>query len=185
MAEQEEMKNEEKGGGSRNKKILIVTVIAVAAVIVVLVGIIIYLVNGRDEDESKREVIVTTENADALLEELFEEQETELEDPGHYTVAQNFGWIFPNSKSASVNAKVHNDESNSTPVYFDMVLEEDESVVLFESPVIPVGGSLEEIVLNQDLEPGTYNCVMIYHLVDENQNTLSTVRLTNTITIEN
>ena len=62
-------------------------------------------------------------------------------------------------------------------VYFDVVLAEDEEHVIYSSPVIPRGGRLEEIALDEVLEAGTYDCVMIYHLIDEEQNTISTLRV--------
>jgi hypothetical protein len=80
---------------------------------------------------------------------------------------------------------VENRENNLTPVYFDVFLEEDESHVLYRSPVIPLGESIESITLDEDLDPGVYACVAEYHLIDEDQNTLSTVRVGLTINVEN
>jgi hypothetical protein len=43
---------------------------------------------------------------------------------------------------------------------------------------------MENITLDEDLDAGTYDCVCIYHLVDENQNTTSTLRVGLTIVVD-
>lgn len=103
---------------------------------------------------------------------------------GYYTVTMNPTWHFKTGDSASYDAVVINAEDNTNDVYFDIVLEEDESQVLYSSPVIPLGGQLENIELDETLDAGIYNCVVIYHLVDEEQNTLSTLRVTLQIVVE-
>ena len=87
-------------------------------------------------------------------------------------------------KEVSYDAVVENVAKNTNDVYFDIVLEEDEEKVLYKSPVIPRGGRLEEIILDDTLDAGTYNCVVIYHLIDEDQNTLSTLRVALEIIVE-
>jgi hypothetical protein len=79
---------------------------------------------------------------------------------------------------------VENVEKNTNDVYFDILLAEDESHVIYQSPVIPRGGHIEKIALDEDLEPGTYDCICVYHLIDEDQNTISTLRVTLTIIVE-
>jgi hypothetical protein len=69
-------------------------------------------------------------------------------------------------------------------VYFDLVLAEDESKVLYKSPVITRGAVLENFALDTTLEAGTYNCVVIYHMVDADQNTLGTLRIAVTAIVE-
>jgi hypothetical protein len=80
---------------------------------------------------------------------------------------------------------VQNRESNTNDVYFDVFIEGDEENAIYESPVIPLGGELQNIALDKELDEGTYDCVMVYHLVDEDQNTVDTLRVTVTIVIEN
>ena len=85
---------------------------------------------------------------------------------------------------SSYDAVVENVETNTNDVYFDIVLENDEETVLYKSPVIPRGSRLEDIALDEPLEAGTHNCVVIYHLIDEEQNTLSILRIALEIIIE-
>lgn len=167
QGQEQEQKKKKKGG------------ILVAIVIIALIGVIIYLLLSRKPEEERRNVLVTPENVESVLEEA---QEAEM--AGYYTVTMNPVWHFATGKSASYDAVVINAEENTNEVYFDVVLEEDESQILYSSPVIPLGGKLEKIELDETLEAGTYNCVVIYHLVDEEQNTLSTLRVTLQIVVE-
>jgi hypothetical protein len=96
----------------------------------------------------------------------------------------NNEWHFPDGKSASTDAYVENITENRDDVYFDLFLAGNEDHAIYESPVIPRGGVLESFALDTPLEAGSYDCIMIYHMVDENQNTLSTLRVTVTVIIE-
>lgn len=158
----------------------IVIGIVIAVIIVILVGIIIYLLQSRNSQnevpaEKPRNVVITPENVESVLQEIDEAQETV--DPGYYTVTMNPTWHFTSGNEASYDAVVENVETNTHDVYFDIVLESDEEKVLYKSPVIPRGGKLQEITLDETLDAGSYDCVAIYHLIDENQNTLSTLRI--------
>lgn len=158
----------------------IVIGIVIAIIIVILVGIIIYLLQSRNSQnevlaEKPRNVVITPENVESVLQEIDEAQRTV--DAGYYTVTMNPTWHFTSGNEASYDAVVENVETNTHDVYFDIVLESDEEKVLYKSPVIPRGGKLQEITLDETLDAGSYDCVAIYHLVDENQNTLSTLRI--------
>lgn len=160
--------------------------IVVGVVIAALVGVIVYLLATRNAQpkEEPRNVVITQENAERVLEEINEMGNAASVAPGYYTVTMNPTWHFKTGAEASYDAVVENVEANTNDVYFDVVLESDEEDVLFKSPVIPRGGRLEEITLDEELEPGTYPCVVIYHLIDEDQNTLSTLRVTQNIIVE-
>ena len=83
----------------------------------------------------------------------------------------------------SDNAYVENAESNTNSVYFDVTRTDTEETI-FESPILPVGSHLENITLDSDLPAGTYDCVVTYHLLDEEENSISTLKLTVTIIVE-
>lgn len=179
MSRQENKQNLERKGG--NKNVVIVAAIAIV-IIAVLVGVIVFLL--KPQEEEKRNVVITPEN----VEEVVEQIETEGKNfvaPGYYTVTMENVWHFASGDQVSEDAFVINVEENTNDVYFDIVLAEDEEYTIYRSPVIPRGGRLEEIALDEVLSAGTYDCILIYHLVDEEQNTISTLRIALTIVIEN
>lgn len=167
--QEQEQKKKKKGG------------ILVAIVIIALIGVIIYLLLSRqpEPENERRGVLVTPENVEDVLEEA-----NKSVPEGYYTVTMNSTWHFANSREASYDSVIENVEGNTHDVYFDVVLAEDEGKVLYSSPVIPRGGRLEAVELDEALDAGTYDCVVIYHLVDEEQNTISLLRVALQIVIE-
>lgn len=164
-------KKERKGG----KNLLIVCAVII---IVILIAVIAVLLN--QEETPKRDVVVNEDNAEEVAKVLLDEETVQ---PGTYEVTMNSTWNFKDGKSASDNAYVENATVNTNDVYFDVELS-DTGKVIYESPVIPRGSYLEEITLKEDLEAGTYDCVLTYHLIDENQNTVSTLTMGLTIVVE-
>ena len=160
--------------------------VGVAVVMAALVGVIVYLLVTRTTGvkEEPRNVVVTQDNAEKVLNDLKEMEKVESVAPGYYTVTMNPTWHFKTGAETSDDAVVENVEANTNDVFFDIVLEEDENKVLYKSPVIPRGGKLKDIALDEQLSAGTYPCIVVYHLIDENQNTLSTLRVSLNIVIE-
>lgn len=177
------------GNKSENNKNNGKLLIALCVVIVVLLAVVIVLLVSKGETsvktvsdvEEKRNVVVNAENAEEIAAEMAEEDYVE---PGYYTVNMATEWHFAAGDSVSDNARVDNVAGNTNPVYFDVFLAEDESEPIYSSPVIPVGSFLENIAMDNPLGAGTYDCVMVYHLVDDDQNTISTLRVTMKITVD-
>ena len=71
---------------------------------------------------------------------------------------------------------MENAEANENPVYFD-IARSDTDEMIYESPVIPVGDHLDDITLDKELPDGTHDCVMTYHLLDDEEETVSTVKV--------
>ncbi len=144
-------------------------------VIVALLGVVIFLLfRGQDEEEPKRRsVVVNEDNVDEVLESL----EEGYVPPGYYEVTMNSTWNFESGDAPSTNAYVENTQTNANPVYFDVV-REDTGETIYESPIIPVGSHLNEIVLDTALDAGTYDCILTYHLLDEEEQDISTLQLT-------
>lgn len=156
----------------------------IAIIIVLLVVLIVLLVRRQEEPEeqTRRNVVVTQENAEAVAEEMVNQGEVPQ---GYYASRMSTTWHFSSGDAISEDAYVENASDNTNDVYFDVFLSSDETTPILESPVIPIGAKLENIALDTVLEAGTYDCVMVYHLVDENQNTISTLRVGFTIIVEN
>lgn len=168
----------------------ILLILCVVIIIALLIAIVILLLKNRSDmnmssDEAasspKRNVVVNEENAEEVAEDILNRN---VVVPGTYEVTMNSTWNFPDGKSSSDNAYVENSTANTTPVYFDLLLADTEEVI-YQSPIIPVGSYLNDIKLDKDLDAGTYDCVLIYHLVDEEQNTLSTLRMAVTVVVVN
>lgn len=166
----EEVKDKKKGG-----KIAIV----ICIIVIMALCIIIYLLLHREDDKKKRDVVVNEENVERVLSELEERVPA-----GSYQVAMNSTWHFENGKASSDNAYVENAAANTNPVYFD-ITRSDTGETIFESPIIPVGNHLNDITLDTELPAGTYDCVMTYHLLDDEEETISTVRVGLKIVIQN
>lgn len=170
-----------------SKKIVIIGVIIALVMVAMLVTIIVLATSkGKNDkaEETSRPVLVTEDNAEEVLDEIKEQDAAASVDPGYYTVTMNTTWHFESGDVASYDAIVENVESNTNDVFFDILLESDESVVLYKSPIIPRGGRLKDIALDEVLPAGTYPTVVEYNLVDENQVSISTVRVGLTIVVE-
>jgi len=164
-----------KGGG---KKVIIgVGVVAVAAA--VGIGAFFATRGGAEEPEEKKKV-VTADTADEVVSEMMSPDEGNI--PQEYTVTQNSEWTFADGKSESDNAYVENAKENQTDVYFDLIVDETGEVV-YSSPVLERGAVLENFKLDTPLEAGEYDCTVQYHLVDEDQNTLTTTNVGTTVKV--
>ena len=182
-----------KGGG---KGLIIGGVILI--IVLLLVVIILLLTRSKNNDvipetqpvsesavednANEERSVITAENAEEAVTEMLAGLPANI--PTSYTVTQNSDWNFPDGVSASSNAYVENDPSNETPVYFDIVVDETGETV-YSSPVLELGAKLESIKLDKELPQGTYPCTMTYHLVDDQQNTLTTVSVGVNLVIEN
>lgn len=163
--------------GKGGKIVLVLCIL----LIFVLIGVIIYLLMNKDEDEKKRNVVVTEENVEDVVAQLSDQQKVPV---GSYQVTQNPTWKFPDGTSASTNAYIENTGTNNNSVYFDVALTETEEII-YESPILPVGSHLENITLDKDLDSGEYDAVVIYHILDNSGESMSTVRVGITIVVNN
>lgn len=157
-----------------------VGIIILIVVILILVGVILYLLSRKPEEE-RRNVVVTPDNVEEVIKQMEDEDFVE---PGYYTVTMNYDWHFATGDAVSEDAYIENMTENTNAVYLDLFLASDEEKAIYKSPVIPVGSSLRDIALDQKLDAGTYDCVAVYHLIDDDQNTISTLRVTVTVIVE-
>lgn len=178
---------EKQSQGSKGRMLLIFCAVVIIALLIIIV---VLLVKGNNSTNTisteaasspKRNVIVNEENAEKVAEEIVNQKTVA---PGTYRVTMNSTWNFQDGASSSDNAYVENSTANTNAVYFDLQLADSEEVI-YQSPVIPVGSHLTDIKLDKDLDAGTYDCVLIYHLVDDEQNTLATLRMTVKVVVAN
>ena len=172
------MSNEvEKGRKKKGGRIAL----AICIILIIALCLVIYfLLHKEDEDDKKkRDVLVNEDNVEEILSEI--EERTPM---GSYQVTMNSTWYFENGKAKSDNAYVENAKANSNSVYFDVTRSDTQETIL-ESPIIPVGEYMSNITLDEELPAGTYDCVMTYHLLDDDEETISTVRVGLSIVIQN
>lgn len=174
MSDKSERRNT--GKDKKNKKEIIIGVIIIA----VLLGVIIFLLM-RDKEEPKRNTVVTKDNVDKVVDDMLNDEYVQ---PGYYSTSMSTIWHFATGDAISEDAYVANVEENTNDVYFDVFLADNEEEAILESPILPRGSELDNIALDTPLSAGTYDCVMVYHLVDEEQNTVSTLRVGFTIVVE-
>ncbi len=173
-----EPKNNEEAKKKGGKIVLIICIVIILA----LIGVVIYLLTNKDgEEQGRRNVVVNEDNVEEIIEQM---QDSDRVADGYYEMTMNSTWYFENGTTPSENAYVENTVTNTNAVYFD-IMRSDTEETIFESPIIPVGSHMEEITLDKDLDAGTYDCVLVYHLMDEEyENEISTVRVSVTIVIE-
>lgn len=174
MSEQRESNSNRKGG----KFVLAACVV----VIVVLLVVVAYLLMNRQEDEepANRNVVVNEDNVEEILAQMEEKESVPV---GYYETTMNSTWHFENGNAPSDNAYVENATTNTNAVYFDVIRVDTEEVI-YESPILPVGSHLENISLDAELPSGTYDCLVTYHLLDEENKSISTLKVTVTVVID-
>lgn len=161
---------------------IVVAVIATVGGIVAIASLSGGNDSGKDsKDNTAYNLVVTPDNIDEIL----AENETNKVAAGTYDVSMNSTWKFENARTASKNASVDNVASNRNTVNF-VVTRNDTGAVIYESPYLPVGSSLANIKLNDEsLAKGTYPCTVMYRLVDDDYNEISTVNISISVVIEN
>lgn len=179
--------------GNKGTKILI---IVFAVVVVLLIGTVIVLANNvkkAKEENSKsaeiqetgyRQTVINEETADQVVEDMFTEDDNVVGMPSSYETVMTTTWHFPDGESESTDAYVENSKANSTSIYFDVRLSDTQENI-YESPVLPLGTHVDKIKLMKDLDPGTYDCELTYHLIDDEQNTLGTIDVVVTVIVAN
>lgn len=162
----------------------IILIVGVIVVVAVLVGVICYLALRKEPEQESRNynTVVTPENVEEIISQLDEAEYTPV---GSYEVMMNTDWVFPDGTSPATNAYVENSVNNRNTVYFTIALETDRETDIYDSPFIEPGSYIEEIVLDVDLPAGTYDAVLTYHLVDEQETEISHVSVSITLTVSN
>lgn len=177
--------------GKSNKILIIVF----AVIVVILLGAVVVLANNvkkakeeadnLNKEPEKRQTVVTEENAEVFVEELFSEDDTaQVSAPSTFDMVMTNPWNFADGESESRDAYVENAKENKTPIFFDVRIADTQETI-YESPVLPLGTHVDKIKLLKDLDPGTYDCELTYHLIDDEQNTLGTIDVVLTVIVEN
>lgn len=163
---------------------LVVLVVVLLLVLIVLAGVIIFLLTRSKEPTIEpsptggRGTVVTEDNAAEIKEQIA--NATPVPD-GSYVTSMSIDWHFDGTTSK--DAYVANAVENTRTVYFDLFLF-DTNELLYSSPYIPVGAELKGVTLDKELEPGTYETILVYHLVDDGEKEVSTLSIALDIYVE-
>ena len=172
------MSNSGPNKGSKSQTYII---IILALLVVVAIGVILFLVTGKDDTVIKedpsggRGTVVTKDNIDEVLNDM---KNSETVQDGSYTASMSINWHFDAKESK--DAYIANVTENTRTVYFDLFLA-DTNELIYSSPYIPVGAELKGVTLDKELDPGTYETILVYHLVDDDKQELSTLSIALTI----
>lgn len=163
----------------KKSKTTIILLIVLIVVVLVAAGIIIYLLTREDDKPDDgppdgRGTVVTEDNLDEIL------KATQNPD-AYYTTSMSIDWHFKGKTSS--DAFVENVTKNSRTVYFDLV-RTDTGEMIYSSAYIPVGKKLNGVTLEKELEPGTYDTIMTYHLVDDDKKEVASLSVGLTIFVE-
>jgi len=169
-----------------SRALVVIGILILAALVGVIIALLMLLRQPEPEPEpepepTQRTVVIHPEGAEQQIEEIVNQEPVA---PGYYQVSMTMDWIFPDGASPSTNAFVRNRDTNTNDVYFDIMMR-DTREVIYESPIIPLGDYINNITLDKDLDPGIYSCLLVYHLVDDEQTTISTLNMGLTITVQN
>lgn len=156
-----------------------------AALAVVVLAVVSISVMGKPKlsepaDTQSKNIVVTPENVDEVIEEL-EDKKVAI---GTYNVKMNPTWTFDDGEATSTDAYVENSAVNNNDVRFT-VEQKDTEELIYSSPIIPLGSRLENIALDKVLPAGSYECIITYHLLDDNGEDSSSVKLNLNIVVNN
>ena len=175
MSSQSESKN-----GSQKKIMIIIAFIVLIAALVVCVVLLFLKPTGDAQPTGASDN--SNSAAAAALERGFVSEDSAQDIVSEMECKMTTSWTFDDAESASHNAYVANVESNKYTLYFDVV-EEATNEIIYSSPMLPVGTDIKDIKLEKPLAAGDYNAVVMYTLVDENYEEVSSVGFKITISI--
>lgn len=192
------MQNTKRSADGKGRRLAVAGIIAAVIIIILLVVCIILLTTrlgsspeASDASQSGSQAGTQSGDASSVLDRGFVDNTntsdivSDMADQvkeGMFHCSMTFDWTFENSDSVSPNAYVANAEDNRYTFYFD-VYEKETNELLFSSPLIPVGSEFKEVKLEKTLEPGDHKAVVMYTLVDENYEEVSSAGFTITISV--
>ena len=155
-----------------------VTIVAFAVLCIALVVCVVLLLT-RSKEESKEldRDFVDQSNTDTVMEDIGDKVAE-----GMFECSMTTSCVFEDGKSESPNAYVANVENNLHTIYFD-VYNSATDELLYSSPMLPVGTEIKNIKLDKELQKGEYDAVVMYTLVNEENEEVSSVGFNITISV--
>ena len=183
------MDKQERPAKRGGRWITITVIIILVAALAVCIGLLVLRSGDTEETQLNDNIsdvsqtvldrgFVDESNMDDIMSEL-----SEKVDEGMFECKMSSTRTFENATSASPNSYVANVESNRHALYFD-VYEEQTDELLYSSPILPVGSEIRDIKLDKELPVGDHDAVVMYTLVNEDYEEVSTVGFRITISIK-
>ena len=169
------MENQKETANKGRRKMIIIAFVVLCAALVVCVVLLLQKTKPKELDRG----FVDESNKDTVMEDMGDKVAE-----GMFECKMTTSWVFEDGKSESPNAYVANVENNLHTIYFD-VYEKVTEELLYSSPMLPVGTELDNIKLEKELQKGEYDAVVMYTLVDEDNEEVSTVGFDITISVNN
>lgn len=182
------MSNRKENTEKKNKNMIVIIIAALVIVIAALIVCVVLLLTKQKEEQVSDSGNVTNTSVldrgfvdDDNVENIMDEM-TEKVSEGMFECKMTTAWTFDDGKSAAPNAYVANVENNLYTLYFD-VYEETTNELLYSSPMLPVGTEIKNFKLDKELPAGEYDAVVMYTMVDENLEEVSSVGFKVTISV--
>lgn len=181
------MSNQRETAEKKRRNKIIIAIAFILLVSALVTCIVLLLTKQKEEPVQESESptrsavldrgIVDEDNAGNIMDEM-----SDKVSKGMFECKMTTAWTFDDGKSESPNAYVANVENNLYTLYFD-VYDEATNELLYSSPLLPVGTELKNFKLDKELAAGEYSAVVMYTMVDENQEEVSSVGFKVTISV--
>ena len=139
--------------------------------------VVLLLTRSKEESKELDRDFVDQSNTDTVMEDIGDKVAE-----GMFECSMTTSWVFEDGKSESPNAYVANVENNLHTIYFD-VYNSATDELLYSSPMLPVGTEIKNIKLDKELQKGEYDAVVMYTLVNEENEEVSSVGFNITISV--
>lgn len=168
------VKKDGKARKKHNKKLILLIAVLVI-IILALAGVLLFILfrpKAKPDKGDVRPMIVNEDNADDIIGELEQDSMDTM-----YNCRMSNSWTFKNGKAKSEDAYVANTDYNHYTVYFEVQLDDTEEIV-YTSSYIPVGSEINGLTLDKPLAAGEYPATVIYHLMNDDDEEVSSVGFT-------
>lgn len=184
------MSNQKENTEKKSKNTIVIIIAALVIVIAALVVCVVILLTKQKEEQAPIPESGNAANTSVLdrgivdndnVEDIMNEMDEKVSE-GMFECKMTTAWTFDDGKSSAPNAYVANVENNLYTLYFD-VYEETTNELLYSSPMLPVGTEIKNFKLDKELPAGEYDAVVMYTMVDENLEEVSSVGFKVTISV--
>lgn len=164
-------KPSQKDKKSSKKTMILVGIIIVLLLIIIGLVLAFLFLGKKDEDETvDKPMLITEENVDQVIGELEDSSADTM-----FNCRMTYNWTANGKKCK--DAYVANTDYNHYPIYFE-VRDDNSQKIIYKSAEIPVGSEINGITLNQRLEQGTHPATVIYHLINDKGEEVSSTAFT-------